>query len=271
MSKRFSSGQEHSDVSRLPQEQIFQAEIKLRGTSMIIDISDSVTGMTAVELAASHILGQLTEQRPLFVAVQGPQGSGKSYLSAKLQDCLQSPPHSLHVVVFSIDDLYLPHEALVSLATAHPHNILWQGRGQPGTHDIDLGVKTLSALKAGHHTVKLPQFDKSLFAGEGDRLSMDDDSGTVVEQPPLLDIVILEGWCVGFHPISEDALLSRWDDVWKLEKKKLGLGEDVGKLEDVKAINYKLKDYLRLWTFFEVFIQVNRAQLIAAIINGCYS
>ena len=210
-----------------------------------------------VELAANHILGQLTKQRPLFVAVQGPQGSGKSYLSAKLQDYLRAPPHSLHVVVFSIDDLYLSHEALVSLAAAHPQNILWQGRGQPGTHDIDLGVKTLSALKAGDHRVRLPQFDKSLFAGEGDRLPLDDDRIVVVEQPPLLDIVILEGWCVGFHPISEEALLSRWD-VWTLERKKLEMrGEDLGTLDDVKAINHILKDYLRLWTFFNVFVQVN--------------
>jgi len=159
-------------------------------------------------------------------------------------------------VVFSIDDLYLSHEALVSLAAAHPQNILWQGRGQPGTHDIDLGVQTLSALKAGDHRVRLPQFDKSLFAGEGDRLPLDDDRVVVVEQPPLLDIVILEGWCVGFHPISEEALLSRWD-VWTLERKKLELrGEDLGTLDDVKAINHILKDYLRLWTFFNVFVQL---------------
>ena len=223
--------------------------------------------MTATELAANHILGQLTEQRPLFVAVQGPQGSGKSYLSAKLQNYLSAPPHSLHVVVFSIDDLYLPHEALVSLAIAHPQNILWQGRGQPGTHDIDLGVETLSALKAGDHKVKLPQFDKSLFSGEGDRIPLDDDRVIVVEQPPPLDIVIFEGWCVGFHPISEDALLCRWNDAWKLERKKLGMGEEVGTPEEVKMINHKLKDYLRLWEFFNVFIQVNGVHLITISIN----
>ena len=216
--------------------------------------------MTAVELVANHILGQLTEQRPLFVAVQGPQGSGKSHLSAKLQTYLRAPPHSLHVVVLSIDDLYLPHEGLVSLAAAHPQNILWQGRGQPGTHDIDLGVKILSALKAGDHEVKLPQFDKSKFAGEGDRLPLDDDRVIVVEQPPPLDVVILEGWCVGFHPISEEALLGRWDGVWKLERNKLGLREEeVCTLEDVKAINHTLKDYLRLWTYFNVFVQVNES------------
>ena len=218
----------------------------------------NLTQMTAVELAANHILRQLTEQRPLFVAVQGPQGSGKSYLSAELQTYLCAPPHSLRVVVLSIDDLYLPHGGLVSLAAAHPQNILWQGRGQPGTHDVDLGVKTLSALKARNHKVELPQFDKSLFAGEGDRLPVGDDRIIVVEQPPPLDIVIVEGWCVGFHPISEDALLGRWNDVWKIERRKLGLGEEeMGRLEDVRAINHELKDYLRLWTFLNVFVQVN--------------
>ena len=214
--------------------------------------------MTAVEFAVSHILGQLTEQRPLFVALQGPVGSGKSYLSAELQKYFSAPPHLLHVAVFSIDDLYLPHGDLVSLAAAHPHNILWQKRGQPGTHDIDLGVKTLSALKAGDHKVELPQFDKSLFAGGGDRLPVGDDRIIVVEQPPLLDIVIVEGWCVGFHPISEAELLSRWNGVWKIERKKLGLeAEEIGNLEDLKAINHELKNYLRLWTFFDVFIQVD--------------
>ena len=227
--------------------------------------------MTAVKLAANHILGQLTEQRPLFVAVQGPQGSGKSYLSAKIQDYLCVPPHSLHVVVLSIDDLYLPHGDLVSLAAAQSQNILWQGRGQPGTHDIDLGVKTLSALKAGGHKVELPQFDKSLFAGEGDRLPVGDDRIIVVEQPPPLDIVIVEGWCVGFHPISEDELLSRWNGVWRIERKKLGLGEEeMGKLEDVKAINHELKDYLRLWAFFDVFVQVDGVHWIMIAINDYY-
>jgi D-glycerate 3-kinase len=174
-------------------------------------------------------------------------------------------------VVLSIDDLYLPHADLVSLAAAHPQNVLWRGRGQPGTHDIDLGVKTLSALKAGDHKVELPQFDKSLFAGEGDRLPEGDDR-IVVEQPPPLDIVIVEGWCVGFHPISEDELLGRWTGVWKIERKKLGLGEEeMGKLEDVKAINYKLKDYVRLWTFFDVFVQVHGVHKIRDPINDYYS
>jgi D-glycerate 3-kinase len=211
--------------------------------------------MSALELIAQHILDQLSEKRPLFVALQGPQGSGKSYLSARLQTYLQTHC-SLRVIVFSIDDLYLSHQCLTSLAAFHSSNTLWQGRGQPGTHDVDLGVEILSALKTANKRLELPRFDKSLFGGEGDRLPMD-GNGTVVEQPPAVDVVVFEGWCVGFHPISEEELLARWNGVWKREKVKLGLGKNqTGRLEDVKAINEKLQGYLKLWNFFDVLVRL---------------
>lgn len=222
----------------------------------------SESSMSALELISQHILDHLSEKRPLFVALQGPQGSGKSYLSARLQTHLQSTPCSLRVAAFSIDDLYLPHEDLISLAASFPNNMLWKGRGQPGTHDIELGVEILSALKTARSRAELPRFDKSLFGGEGDRLPMD-GSGTVVEQPPAVDVVVFEGWCVGFHPISEVELLSRWNGIWRQEKEKLSLEENqMGRLEDVKAINEKLKDYLKLWSFFDVFIQVRSDILV---------
>ncbi|PPQ64947.1 hypothetical protein CVT26_015667 [Gymnopilus dilepis] len=212
--------------------------------------------MTALELISGFILEHLEERRPLFVALQGPQGSGKSTLSARLQSDLQAPPHSLRVAVLSIDDLYLPHEGLVSLATSHSGNILWKGRGQPGTHDVDLGVQILSALKHGDSPVELPRFDKSAFGGEGDRLPMD-GSGPTIKQPPPVDVVIFEGWCVGFNPISDEELLSRWNGEWKDEKQKLGLKSDqMGRLDDIKAINEKLKDYLRLWSYVDIFVQL---------------
>ncbi|KAF9565602.1 P-loop containing nucleoside triphosphate hydrolase protein [Agrocybe pediades] len=211
--------------------------------------------MTAVELIARYILDHLGEQRPLFVALQGPQGSGKSYVSAHLQAHLQSAPHALRVAVLSIDDIYLPHETLISLAAADPHNPLWQGRGQPGTHDVKLGTDVLSALKSGNSSIELPRFDKSLFAGRGDRLPMD-GSGVIITQPPRLDVVIFEGWCVGFQPITEDELAERWNGIWKSEREKLGLGENqMGRKADIQAINDALRDYLRLWDFFDIFVQ----------------
>lgn len=215
--------------------------------------------MTMLGLASRHIVKYLGDKRPLFVALQGPQGSGKTFLAAQLQTRLQSPPNSLRVAVLSIDDLYLPHKDLVSLAASE--NVLWKGRGLPGTHDIDLGFKIFSNLVSRDGSFELPRFDKSLFNGEGDRLPMD-GTGPVIIQPPPVDIVILEGWLVGFHPIPIDELLSRWHGVWKVESEKLGLNEPVtGRLADIQAINDKLNGYIPLWNFFDVFIQVGAGSL----------
>ena len=221
--------------------------------------------MTTVELAAQYIINQLAQQRPLFVAIQGPQGSGKSYITAELVKYLQAPPHSLRVVSLSIDDLYLPHKDLVSLAETNTENVLWQGRGQPGTHDVELGIRVLSGLKNANGSIELPRFDKSLYSGAGDRLPLD-GTGVIVRQPPTIDIVIFEGWCVGFRSISREDLSSRWNGVWKQERAKLSVQEEeTGKLADVEAVNEKLKDYERLWDFFDCFIKVTTYYLISAL------
>lgn len=210
---------------------------------------------------SSHVLQQLHRRRSqthdnsdiLFVAVQGPQGSGKTFLTSTLRNALTSPPHSLSVAVLSIDDLYLPHAELVALARANPHNGLLQGRGQPGTHDVKLGTQILTQLKhineISSSPVQVPSFDKSLFSGEGDRAT----TGMAVSRP--VDIVILEGWCVGFYPTTQEDINKRW------EMPVQGLGEDFfGKRgfrkEDVVEVNERLKEFLEWWKFFDTFIQV---------------
>ncbi|KAF9047401.1 P-loop containing nucleoside triphosphate hydrolase protein [Panaeolus papilionaceus] len=223
---------------------------------------------SSVQLAAQHILKHInTNQRPLFAAIQGPQGSGKSYLSRRLQEYLQSPPYSLKVAVLSIDDLYLPHDSLVSLAAAHPHNLLWKGRGQPGTHDVDLGVNLLTAIRNGSQSIELPRFDKSLFSGEGDRMPMD-GTGPTVEQPPSLDLLIFEGWCVGFNPITEDELQARWNGIWSSQLHKLHLDPNSFRFEDIQAINSRLPAYLALWNFFDVYISVSTLRPNPLITDG---
>lgn len=216
--------------------------------------------LTKLEVVAAHILKQIPKnKKPLFVAVQGPQGSGKTYLSAQLRDYLTSEPHYLKTALLSIDDLYLPHAKLAELARSQPRNPLWQGRGQPGTHDVELGVSILAALKDGTSKVELPRFDKSLHDGQGDRLPMD-GSGVVVEQPPPVDVVILEGWCVGFYPITQGELDNRWDGIWREERDRLGLpGDTLCGKRDVERVNKALVQYGQLWDFFDTFIQVGAA------------
>ncbi|KAG5647097.1 hypothetical protein DXG03_001468 [Asterophora parasitica] len=191
---------------------------------------------------------------PLFVAIQGPQGSGKSYLSAQLKENLSQLPYSLNVALLSIDDLYLPHDGLIALATEQPLNPLWAGRGHPGTHDVKLGVDILRKLQSHSQGVELPSFEKSLFNGEGDRLP----TGVVINPP--VDVVILEGWCVGFFPISEEELSKRWDGVWREEAARLGLPSNIMK-NDVLRVNEVLKRYVEMWSFFDLFIQLKPAPI----------
>ncbi|EPQ31335.1 uncharacterized protein PFL1_01519 [Pseudozyma flocculosa PF-1] len=141
---------------------------------------------------------------PLIVGLQGPQGSGKTTVTRNLVDLLATPPHSLRTAALSIDDFYLTHAELDALARDNPNNPLLHGRGQPGTHDVDLLARTLASLAQGQ-PVDAPTFDKSLFNGQGDR------SKQTIPIPPNQDIVLLEGWCLGFRPRDQDDLLAHVD------------------------------------------------------------
>ncbi|KAG9001396.1 hypothetical protein FRB94_004808 [Tulasnella sp. JGI-2019a] len=204
-----------------------------------------------------------TDPDPLFVAIQGPQGSGKTTVVRAVQKSLSSPEsgHGLSVAVLSLDDLYLPHTGLVNLANAHPTNLLLRGRGQPGTHDIDLGQAILEALLKINNTrisIDLPSFNKSLFNGEGDR----GPTGSWLTVDPPVDIVILEGWCMGFYPLEDSELTKRYEEVISTPSNEDSLPnirtimESVS-LDDMRTINMYLKDYpLRLYSFFSMFIQI---------------
>jgi D-glycerate 3-kinase len=220
-----------------------------------------------VQRTAEHILRHLHRHRhrvfatvatppPLFVAVQGPQGSGKTYLTSQLRNILASPPHFLSVATLSIDDLYLPHKDLVALSEVHRDNVLLQGRGQPGTHDVRLGTQILRDLQhineasvpATPREVKFPLFDKSLHNGAGDRVT-----GNVVIHPPL-DVVVLEGWCVGFRPIIPEELEKRWSEAFQRPEQVISMIKF--RKEDILELNQKLDGYSKMWDYFTVFIQV---------------
>lgn len=124
---------------------------------------------------------------PLVLGLCGAQGSGKSTLAAAL--ARQFPD----TAILSIDDLYLPRDERLRLAgNTHP---LFAARGVPGTHDVPLGIATLSALRAGRQ-VRLPRFDKS----RDDRLPEHEWPLS----PPRPRLVVFEGWCVGARPIPND-------------------------------------------------------------------
>ncbi|KAI6116022.1 P-loop containing nucleoside triphosphate hydrolase protein [Pisolithus sp. B1] len=215
----------------------------------------------AVRPMTEHVLCCLKNHRsrfvgprcsPLFVGVQGPQGSGKTFLTSHLHKQLSTSPHLLSVAVLSIDDLYLTHDGLASLARDHPQNQLLRGRGQPGTHDIELGNTLLEKIKKINgkpDELELPIFDKSLFGGEGDRLP----HGKVIRPP--IDVFILEGWCVGFYPTSVSLIKERWDKPVQGLEDRFDLKSFV-RMEDVLTINDQLKAYVKWWDTLDAFIQI---------------
>ena len=207
-----------------------------------------------------HILEHLERgdevNRPLVVGVQGPQGSGKTFLTTILKDELISSPQDLSVALISLDDLYLPHSELVRVADSHPHNPFLQGRGLPGTHDVPLGTKILNSLRINEHdsqgTVSIPIFDKSLHSGSGDRI----ERTTVFDRP--LDVIIVEGWCTGFYPIPAGTIEERYASSGSPSSPSF-----VSRKEDVYEINELLRPYADWWSAFDTLIQVNQHRVSA--------
>ncbi|KAJ5373738.1 hypothetical protein N7517_005744 [Penicillium concentricum] len=184
-----------------------------------------------------------TPTPPFFIGLNGVQGAGKTVLVSALNDTLRSEPYSLSVVTLSLDDIYLTHADQVALAQAHPSNPLLQHRGQPSTHDLTLGEEVFASLAAERPTA-IPQYDKSAFEGQGDRVSKAQWKVVNQEGQDKVKVVIFEGWCVGFRAWDDQTLRAKWEAAVRQKEN----GEYDGRLghvkfEDVKAINDALKRY----------------------------
>ncbi len=166
---------------------------------------------------------------PFILGINGPQGCGKSTLANQLVLDLQET-YGLRAVTLSIDDFYLTHDEQKRLAQLE--NPYLQQRGYPGTHDIDLGVRTLLALKniVSCQAILCPVYDKSKFHGKGDRRPQTEWKR--VEGP--LDGVILEGWMLGFSSLPESLISD----------------------SSMKEINRCLAEYSRWTELLDGFIQL---------------
>jgi len=133
-----------------------------------------------------------------LLGINGAQGTGKTTLARFLRE-VHGRQHGLSVATLSIDDGYLSRDERRRLAASlHP---LFETRGVPGTHDVGLLKDTLATLRSlgEGETSALPRFDKA----SDDRAPA--GRWPVVEGP--VDVVILEGWCVGSRP-QPDAMLA---------------------------------------------------------------
>ena len=138
--------------------------------------------------------------QPIILGITGLQGSGKSTWASKIVSLLTNEQH-LNTVTISLDDLYKTHADLVSRRDRDPENKLYRTRGQPGTHDEQLAGRFFNLLRdyQGGEDLRIPSFDKSKLNGDGDRAPKEE--WPVIATKP--DVVVFEGWCVGFRPLPE--------------------------------------------------------------------
>jgi D-glycerate 3-kinase len=173
------------DFQRLLEKEKITAETKIM--SRFNDLYLPFSGW----LAKQHT------NHPIVVGINGAQGSGKSTLT-KILAMLLEKGFDKRVVTLSLDDLYKTHQQRQHMAeTIHP---LFITRGVPGTHDVDLGVELLIALKNTQNKDKilLPGFNKATDD------QYDRKSWNSIDTP--FDIILFEGWCVGAIAEDENAL-----------------------------------------------------------------
>jgi D-glycerate 3-kinase len=184
-------------------------------------------------------------KRPFVLALTGLQGSGKSTWTDVLVKALREI-HNYKTINLSLDDLYLDHDDLVKLRTSNPTNELVQTRGQPGTHDMALARSFFESLNSGNE-VLIPFFDKSKFNGEGGRASA--ESWDRIAPSTKIDIVVFEGWCVGFQPLEDMDLRQRWEEALHKQCTSVYPTETLGchAVKYLLEANWKLRGYCDLF------------------------
>ncbi len=167
--------------------------------------------------------------RPLIQGILGGQGTGKTTMCAILTVILAELGYKS--VSLSLDDLYKTYSDRLLLTQQDPR-FIW--RGPPGTHDIDLGLATLKAIRS-RTAVQIPRFDKSAYLGAGDR--------TASETVTNVDILFFEGWFVGAQPIDPQAFVTAPPPIITPEER-----------EFARDMNTLLHDYLPLWECLDSLI-----------------
>lgn len=164
--------------------------------------ADSIEA-TYIPLCQSLAEAAKVAERPQVVAIVGAPGSGKTTLSTYFQVLLPEV-FGLSVAGFSLDDLYLNRADREQLArNVHP---LFATRGAPGTHRIELGMRTLQSLRhaAAQTSTPLPRFNKGL-----DEPRPESEWPVFVGRP---DVILIDSWLWNVNPPTPEQLTEPYNE-----------------------------------------------------------
>lgn len=168
--------------------------------------------------------------RPLIQGILGGQGSGKTTLTQIV--CLLLQYLGYKAIGISIDDFYKTYAERQQLKIKDPRLMR---RGPPGTHDLNLALKTFNQLLQAKpkELIPIPRFNKALHHGDGDRLP----SPEFVHD---IDLILFEGWFVGVRPVEKTFFNQ-------------SLPREVAEVISLRYLQFardnrrRLKEYLPLW------------------------
>ena len=112
-----------------------------------------------------------------------------------------------------------------------------------------LANELFSALQAGKE-VKIPQYDKSQFSGQGDRVPSSQWISVNGPSQPKAQVIIFEGWCVGFSALSDEEVVAKYAQPGTVTLHK-------HRLEDLQFVNEKLRAYEVINKCFDAFIHID--------------
>jgi D-glycerate 3-kinase len=114
---------------------------------------------------------------------------------------------------------------------------------------MKLAQEFFGALCDGKPT-KIPQYDKSAYAGKGDRVPSERWEQVNGPGQPKVQVVIFEGWSVGFRALSPADVEAKW-----AQPGTRTLGQH--KLEHLLFVNERLRSYDAVTDLFDAFIHID--------------